>query len=837
LLGVVYRKGDSNDEVNNKLLEQFDMASNICNGKILINGDFNLPNIDWVNSMVNDGNNTFSHKFFDKMNDLYLIQHVLEPTRQRGNNNPSCLDLVISSSEHNVSNIKVCCPIGKADHSVITWDFLTKVNRSCKENIYRFDYNKADFVRLRNLLRDVDWSPVTNSTEVNEAWNYFQNHIVEIINECVPLVKINSGGRINPPWFNSLVKKSVRKKYFAWRRYQESRSYARYQEFVKERNAVNKKVRKAKRDYEKNLCKRVKKNSKAFYMYVNSRTKSRSSISKLKNINGDDVDNDCDMADELNSFFQSVFVKEEDKSLIWFNDFMYCIYGDEVSEPFVLNRTGYDSILENIFFSPSDVKKLLLTTNPNKAMGPDEIHPRVLQECAEELHFPMFCIFRQSFDQCKVPENWKFANVIPIFKKGDTSVIGNYRPVSLTSPICKICEKIVRDAIVTFTINKLCDDQHGFRKGRSCVTNLLLTLEEWTSFYDEGLPFDVLYFDFKKAFDSVPHARLIYKLQSNGIVGKLCYWVEDFLKDRKQRVCINSTKSKWMNVTSGVPQGSVLGPVLFLLFVNDLPGAISTKCKLFADDTKVYHPILSLLDYENLQNDINNLTMWSNQWLLGFNEDKCKVLHVGNHNPCHNYFMNGKMLNSVCEEKDLGVLITNKLSFSKHIAKAAAKANSVLGMIRRAFTYIDKESFLVLYKSYVRPHLEYCVQVWSPYLEKDRSLLEKVQRRATKLVPGLQNLSYEDRLNELGLTTLENRRVRGDLIEMYKIMHGFEEIDPSTLFTRRRYNGLRGHELTCEVRRSHLNIRKFNFSNRVVGMWNSLPEHIVTSPDVNTFKN
>jgi hypothetical protein len=327
----------------------------------------------------------------------------------------------------------------------------------------------------------------------------------------------------------------------------------------------------------------------------------------------------------------------------------------------------------------------------------------------------------------------------------------------------------------------------------------------------------------------------MYKLEKYGIVGNLKYWLEDFLRDRKQRVCINSVKSNWLEVTSGVPQGSVLGPILFLLFINDLPSVISTNCKIFADDTKLYHPILALVDAERLQNDIDNLMSWANDWLLGFNESKCKVLHIGKKNPCYNYYMNGTELDTVTEEKDLGVLVTNNLSFSKHIAKAAAKANSVLGMIRRSFTYIDKESLLVLYKSYVRPHLEYCVQVWSPYLEKDKIVLEKVQRRATKLVPELKDLPYEERLRELGLTTLEDR-VRGDLIEMFRIIHGLESIDPGVFFKKRSYNGLRGHELSLELNRCKLNVKKFSFSNRSICLWNSLPEHIVLSPDVNNFK-
>ena len=838
LFGVVYRKGDASDEYNDMILQQFEIASRICKGKILINGDFNLPKIDWVNGFVDDTDSSFSHKFYDKLCDLFFTQHVLEATRQRGNNIPSCLDLVISSNETYVNNVEVLCPIGKADHSVLTWDFQMSNERKCEKDIFRFDYKAADYNKLCQLLAEKDWNIVTNATDVNVAWDFFQNCINDVVNECVPLVKINNGQKINPPWFNAGVKRSVRRKYFAWKRYQECKNYIRYQEYVKQRNAASKKVRAAKKEYEKNLCKRVKKNPKAFYMYVNSKSKSNSQVSKLKVNNDVTIEEDQDIADELNCFFQSVFVKEEDRELIWFNDFMHNIYGDIVSEPFDYNGETPNSVIDNVFFTPEDVLKLLLALNPNKAMGPDEVHPRVLKETASIIYFPLYCILRQSLDQGRLPDVWKLAHVTPIFKKGDKLVTGNYRPVSLTSQVCKICEKLVREGIVQHVNSNdlFRDEQHGFRKGRSCLTNLLVTLEEWTKLYDEGLPIDVLFLDFKKAFDSVPFGRLLYKLHRCGIVGNLHCWLEDFLYDRSQRVCLNGTRSDWKSVTSGVPQGSVIGPILFLLFINDLPGSISAKCKIFADDTKLYHPIVSLTDQAVLQNDIENLMLWSQEWLLGFNENKCKVLHIGHKNPGYNYCMNGIILEEVEEEKDLGVLITKNLSFSKYIAKAAAKANSVLGLIKRTFSYIDKESFLLLYKSYVRPHLEYCVQVWSPHLARDKDVLEKVQRRATKMVPELSHLCYEDRLRELSLTTLEDRRIRGDLIEMYKLLNGLECIDPNLFFKLRNYPGLRGHQLTLETERSRLNVRKHSFSNRSICLWNSLPENIVLSPDVVTFK-
>ena len=185
-----------------------------------------------------------------------------------------------------------------------------------------------------------------------------------------------------------------------------------------------------------------------------------------------------------------------------------------------------------------------------------------------------------------------------------------------------------------------------------------------------------MYLDFHKTFDSVPFARLSYKLHNVGIRGKLNKWIEDFLRCRKQAVCINGSKSKYLSVTSGVPQGSVLGPVLFLVFINDLSAVVTTQCKIFADDTKLYHSILSLCDHAHVQKDIDNLLKWSDEWLLGFNINKCKIMYVGNKNPCYQSNMRNNSIDTVREEKDLGVLVTDKLSFSKYICNAAAKANN-----------------------------------------------------------------------------------------------------------------------------------------------------------------
>ena len=231
-------------------------------------------------------------------------------------------------------------------------------------------------------------------------------------------------------------------------------------------------------------------------------------------------------------------------------------------------------------------------------------------------------------------------------------------------------------------------------------------------------------------------------MKSLGITGNTLNWVEAFLSGRRQRVCVDGEYSRWERVKSGIPQGSVLGPTLFVLFINDMPDVCTSVCQLFADDAKIYRKVNTQAECETLQEDIKRLHDWSTTWQLLFNLDKCKILHIGKNNKKHEYWMNGKLLESITEEKDLGVLIDKDLKFHKQTAAAVKKANSVLGVIKRTFAKRDEETFPLLYKSLVRPHLEYGNVVWGPLFQEDIKAVEKVQRRATKMVPGLGNMSY-----------------------------------------------------------------------------------------------
>ena len=385
--------------------------------------------------------------------------------------------------------------------------------------------------------------------------------------------------------------------------------------------------------------------------------------------------------------------------------------------------------------------------------------------------------------------------------------------------------------------HQLHDAQHGFRPRRSCATQLLATLDDWSRAIEQGTTVDAIYLDFAKAFDTVPHRRLLCKLRSYGIGGRLLRWVESFLTDRKQRVVLNGAKSSWIDVRSGVPQGSVLGPLLFILFVNDLPDTVQCSVQMFADDTKLYLPVKNPSDAGALQADIDAALDWSRKWQLSFNADKCRVLHVGRPRNQQTYSMGDSLLEATDSERDLGVQVDIDLKFREHAATAVAKASQILGVIRRSCAHLDAVTLPVLYKSLVRPHLEYCNTVWGPFNRADQKRVERVQRRATKLVRAIKDLPYTERLRILGLPSLYYRRRRGDMIAVYQLLHGGVDLDPDVFVSLATDGTTRGHPWKLRKPRAETRIRRSAFAVRVVNDWNSLPAPVVAANTLNTFKS
>ena len=818
LLGSIYRSPSSclrdSTEKMCELLEQIHKSGS---SHILITGDFNYPDIDWETSgcrLPRPDHPT--NMFMDTLQDCFLFQHINKPTRFRLGTEPSLLDLVISNEEGMVDNVEYLPGLGSSDHLIIRFRvvcYTSPHGRVFKEKPALY---KADYEVLRQQASEICWDQV-QALELCQAYSFFLSNVHQLVDKYVPKSK---PGRTKNLYMNREALRLRKRKRTHWAQYLRSKSPLDHAKYARMRNKLRKETRRLRKDFEIRLAEELKSNPKSFWRYVNTRMKTKPGIDVLEDDVGRAQSSPEKKAEILNNFFSSVFV---DENL------------NVIPEP---RQQQYTEVMPDVTISAAEVEAKLRSLNATGAPGPDGLHPRVLMELSPCVASPLSSIFTKSLELSELPESWRRATVIPVHKKGSRHLANNYRPISLTAIPCKIMESIIRDKIMQHLSSNqlLSPHQHGFRPSRSCSTQLLEVLDEWTQAVDRGVPMDAVYLDFQKAFDSVPHVRLIEKLKSYGISGQVLGWIRSFLEGRTQQVLVDGAYSSQTPVKSGVPQGSVLGPLMFLIYINDLPDSVLTSVKMFADDSKLYGPADSPDSRQLLQDDLHRLSRWSEQWQLPFNVSKCKVLHIGPRNPCSNYKMSGKDLECCEQERDLGIIVDGTLRFHSQASSAAAKANQLLGIIRRSFASLTASSLPLLYKTLIRPHLEFGNSVWGPMSRGDQKLVEKVQRRATKLVPELRTRPYKERLQELRLPSLTYRRLRGDMIVIYQILHRLLDVDQDMLqLSTTRHT--RGHELKLDILRARTLPRRHFLSVRAAATWNGLPASVVSAPSLASFKS
>ena len=420
----------------------------------------------------------------------------------------------------------------------------------------------------------------------------------------------------------------------------------------------------------------------------------------------------------------------------------------------------------------------------------------------------------------------------------------NFRPVSLTSSVCKVMERIIYDWIVDFLEQEcpLNKSQHGFQKGQSCVTQLLEHSNIITMALDRKSCVDVVYLDFSKAFDKVSHAHLIYKMRQKQIPEQLVSWTKAFLTNRRQRVVLQGEYSEWLPVTSGVPQGSVLGPLLFSIYIDDLDDVLAPNTLIgkFADDTKliqVYYRENTESEVEKLQISLDNISMWCTKWELPINISKCAVIHYGKLNIAKSYYINRIAIPHTTEVRDLGVLQSNNSKYKTHIQNISKSARKITGLLLRTFRSRHLKVLLPLYKALIRPLLEYGTPIWNPYNKMDIKEIEQVQRYFTKRINGLSRLNYCARLSKLELPTLEMRRKYFDIIMCHKLLHRLVRSKCSEYLNIRR-SATRGHNFKLVGQTAVVSeARRRFFTERIVNAWNQLPAEIANITDHSRFKS
>ena len=825
VVACVYRSTSLNETQDISVLSSLrQLCTDFCDYEIFIVGDFNMPDVSWVAgvTMGNLGSSSMSNEYLNMITDTGLIWYITDQiTRRRvvdGKLQESTLDQIFCTNEVFVNDFKIVAPLGNSDHVCINIELDVDIEKN-EEFIdgVKQRWDKLDSSEILKISQTINWEYSSTQLSVQQKWDELHGKLMEITGK-VPTVDTKQTGH-RKPWSSSALKRKRRLKDKQWSIFDEYPTAMNLNLALSYQQDYEKTEISAKVKYEKKITKNIKHNTKPFFSYLRSRRTVKTTVAPLIKPDGAKTNGPLETANLLADAFSSVFVSEP--------------YGP-LPEQCSKRRVNIDEDIIDIEICSLEVKQKLSQLNIYKSFGPDGVHPKLLKALSDNINFvdAVTDLFNTCAIAGTIPLVWKEANVAPLFKKSVKSDPLNYRPVSLTCILCKVYEKFIRQHIIDHVNDHLSDMQHGFVGGRSCFSNLLETVDTVLSMLSEGAPVDVLYLDFCKAFDTVPHRRLLAKLESYGITGKTLDIIRDFLSDRSMKVFVGGQSSNVHYVKSGVPQGSVLGPLLFVLFINDLPENLQTCVKLFADDLKL---IGNTNNYDKIVSDISLLEEWEETWLLRFNPLKCKVLHIDkNDNPMKDYFIDGVKLTTVESECDLGVLTNSTLDWSDNVKDSIAKANRMIGWISRNVIDRSREVMLLVYKALIRPHVEYCVQIWTPTARQGNwptiLALEKVQRKFTRLIEGVGVLPYGERLNKLGLTTLAERRIRGDLIETFKILSGIVNYGRS-LFKL----SASGRNLVSMASINDKNRNDF-FSNRVIKYWNKLPLYVKRSDDVNSFK-
>jgi len=809
------------------LVEMLSIVSELCSSvsQFILLGDFNLPDIDWLHYLTSQ--EKCHDMFVDFINDLGLHQFVCEPTR---NNN--ILDLVLSNNHALISDVNIQCPFSTSDHNIVQFSINIANNSQVVENdctVY-YDYNNADFDSIIEYLSRINWDYEFSFVfTIDEYWSIFSSHLSNCIELYVPKrqLRCNTTAARNRKSYPRPLQRMLNRKAVLWKRWSMSklpdhkRAYKEYT--VKCKNAIAS----FQRDKELQLIN--DNNLGKFYRYVNKKLGSSKSNHPITDpVSNVLITDDTEIANVFNKYFGSVFT--DDDGLM----------------PNIANRTGNDIYIDSVDFSVEAVRTCLSRVKPSTSYGPDGFPNILLKKLANFICIPLSFIFDASFKSNCLPQQWLQAFVTPVFKKGATSDPNNYRPISLTCSCCRVMERIINFRLIDYLLEHqlITKHQHGFLRKHSTCSNLLETVNDWSLALDRHLITDTVYIDFQKAFDSVSHPKLISKLESYNITGDLLYWITAFLSNRTQLVRIGNSLSESIAITSGVPQGSVLGPTLFLLFINDLADSFADlDCcvKLYADDAKIYSSFKLNKCCPDLTSALDRLTLWSNKWQLKIATQKCVSHRIGsrtlNGDIDYSYKLNNVQLDwSVCT-KDLGVTMDSCLQFDKHIANIVHSGHIRANLILKAFVSRDPEILVKAFVTYVRPLMEYCAPVWSPHHVGLIKKVEDVQRRFTKRIVGLQNHSYSVRLKLLCLDALQVRRTKLDLILCYSIIHGFVCINCSSFFNIINDSRTRGHNFKIYKQSCCLDVRKHSFAHRVVDVWNSLPHDVVNADNTKTFKN
>lgn len=824
IIGCVYRPPDRNAELTTKICEDISLVINKHKNSVFwLGGDFNLPDIEWENEEIENYQypKEISNEYLQMSANLGLKQLVREPTR-----GVNCLDLFFT----NTPDLTNKCSIipGLSDHEAVLVETKLKLTKKkpVKRNINL--WKKVNEEKLRKECNEFKTSFLNKfdtETDVNDLWENIKSNLLELMKNNVPTKTAST--KHHQPWITTTTKRLIRKKHRWLTKSKRSKSNRVRNKYNEIKRICQRTCRKAHINYLNDLFIEDN-NKKKLWTYIKNKGQQDCGISDLRNVNGILFQNAEDKANILNDQFCSVFSDPTNK----------------------INHTTQNENrlpdMKRIKVTRAGVLKLLLNINPNKATGPDNIPGRLLKLCAYELADIFTLLFQSSLNQGKVPHDWKKAHIMPLFKKGERTNAENYRPVSLTSIASKLLEHIIHSNIMDHLdrFDVLKDSQHGFRQKRSCESQLITTINDFSECLNSKGQIDAVLLDFSKAFDKVDHEGLIFKLENLGVRHSLLFWIKSFLIGREQRVLVDGKQSSSKPVLSGVPQGTVLGPLLFLIYINDISNKLSpgTSIRLFADDSLLYRRINNPSDSVILQNDLNKLQSWEQEWKMEFHPGKCQLLRITNKSKQFipsDYFIHHTKLEMSDSAKYLGVIIDSRLNWKYQCQNVCKKANKVLAFLRRNIHSCPPHIKNHCVNSLVKPVLEYGSVVWDPHQMIHKEKLEEVQKRAARFVTGnyiFEHGNTKKNMKKLEWEPLEERRARSKVTTFFKARQKLIEIPLNHLninVRNRRKFASHNYAVPVSTIDSHLH----SFYPSTIRLWNRLPAELHECADTEIFKS
>lgn len=725
--------------------------------KTIILGDFNLGEVVWSN----DKSHIIKHNC-DKSNalsDLFQFEDVTQLNTIL-NHNQRLLDLAITNSPELFSLISTPALSRLDAHhpsfevTFVVQASLLDINRSVCN---RLCFYKTDIEGCMSELAVVDWDHLASIHNCDDFLHAFYNIVHETIEKYTPRIRTKSTRY--PVWFSRGLIVLIQNKQKYHNRFKRHGNPRDYDTFSMLRLRVKAVLEQCLRVYIERIESDLSVNIKAFWRYTRGK-RVTNSYPKLMRYNDRKAENGCDIVNLFADYFSSVYGAQN--NVTYTPEFPHC-----------------NLSIFNITLSSDIVLKQLKHIDLSKGPGPDGIPPVFICLCASVLVKPLTIIYNMSLSSGVFPSLWKIAKITPVHKSGDRADVTNYRPICILSWFAKIFESLVYTHLYSHFKHLLSPNQHGFISGRSTCSNLLSYVTYLCDAFNDKCQVDAIYLDFSKAFDRVNHMVLLSKLDHLGIHGSLHRWITSYLMNRSQLVALSGFESVPFLALSGVPQGSNLGPLLFLTFVNDLLGLIQCECLAYADDVKIFHRIYDMNDCLTLQSNLDTIENWCNHNYMALNAKKCQVItFTKNKKPLnYAYGVGGGVLDRVNVVRDLGVMFDSVLSFRPHYDHICNNANRLLSfLLRNTKPFRNAASLVILYNALVRSILEYCSPIWYPIYDIHVDRIESVQRRFARCLSSKYGLrrklpNYSERLCRFKMMSLEDRRRVSDLCTLHRIVN------------------------------------------------------------------